>query len=130
MLNSPFLQSGASRGLTRNAATNLLRTGKFSFNGVISNLEKTVSTINQVVPLYNQVKPLITNSKTLFNAFKSTRNNTKRQTKRNTRCSYSQNINPNIINVNVKENPMKEKKEQQANNFFTSVDTPNKPFFN
>jgi hypothetical protein len=124
MLNSPFTQAGASKLATRS----LLRGSKFSFNGIVTNLEKTVSTINQVVPLYNQVKPLISNSKTIFNAFKSTRN------KGNKRSIQPQtNDNPNIINVNIQEQsfstPIK-KEESNTDNIFISIDTPNKPFFN
>ena len=74
MLNAPFLQprlgSLASKGL--------LKGSKFSFNGIITNLEKTISTVNQVIPLYNQVQPLITNSKTIINAFKNTKKDNKK----------------------------------------------------
>ena len=86
MLNSPFLQAGATRSLT----SALTKGSKFSFNGILTNLEKTVSTINQVIPLYNQVKPLITNSKSIINSFKGTINN---------RPKRSLQENPNIINV-------------------------------
>lgn len=118
MLNTPFLQAGASRALN----SNLLKTSKFSLTGVLTNLEKTVSTINQVVPLYNQVKPLITNSKTILNAFKST-------TKSNKENIMSKS--ENIVNVNYKEMPLKQNNEETTfNNFFTNVTGPNKPFFN
>lgn len=124
MLNSPFIQAGA----TKMATKGLLRGSKLSFNGIVTNLEKTVSTINQVVPLYNQVKPLISNSKTIINAFKSTR--TKETTnKRKANIKF----NPNIINVDIKETkisePIKEKEVSNINDIFTSIDTPNKPFF-
>ena len=129
MLNSPFTQAGA-----RNIASKgLLKGSKFTFNGIVTNLEKTVSTINQVVPLYNQVKPLISNSKTIINAFKSTRNNNPNK-KRNNKANKvnPSNFDPNIINVEVKEptytNTIKEK-EVSNTNIFTSIDTPNKPFF-
>ena len=72
MLNSPFTQSRAL-----NVATKGLLKNKLTFNGIVTNLEKTVSTINQVVPLYNQVKPLISNSKTIINTFKNTKQNNK-----------------------------------------------------
>lgn len=124
MLNSPFLQAGATKAATKS----LLRGSKFSFNGIVSNLEKTVSTINQVVPLYNQVKPLISNSKTIFNAFKSTRN--KESTNTNRRYNKRYNFNPNIINVEAQEKTLKEKEEPILNDIFTSIDTPNRPFFN
>lgn len=126
MLNSPFMQAGATKMATRS----LLKTGKFSFNGIVTNLEKTVSTINQVVPLYNQVKPLISNSKTIINAFKSTRSKDNKST--NNRRKNNKNFNPDIINVDINENkitsPIKEK-EVSTNDIFTSIDTPNKPFF-
>lgn len=124
MLNSPFMQAGASKI----ASKSLLRGSKFSFNGIVTNLEKTVSTINQVVPLYNQVKPLISNSKTIINAFKSTRNNASKNKRNNHRQS---NFDPNIINVEVKEptlNTIKQEKKD-TNTIFNSIDTPNKPFF-
>ena len=129
MLNSPFLQTGASRLATRG----LLKGSKFTFNGIVTNLEKTVSTINQVVPLYNQVKPLITNSKTIINAFKSTRNKDNNSNK-NRNSSSKRNFNPNVINVEVKEHPynkpINEKEVSPLNDIFISSDTPNKPFFN
>ncbi len=120
MLNSPFMQSGASKSIV----SNLLKGNKFSFNGIITNLEKTVSTINQVVPLYNQVKPLISNSKTLINVFKSTRKN-----KNNDATNSSITPSKNIINVNYKE-AKKATPEKQESDFFINHSTPNKPFFN
>lgn len=120
MLNSPFMQAGASKSL----ASNLLKGNKFTFNGIITNLEKTVSTINQVVPLYNQVKPLISNSKTIINAFKGTRNN-----KNNGVTNKTVTPSENIVNVNYKE-IKNEDILSQTNNFFIDHNTPNKPFFN
>ena len=120
MLNSPFMQAGASKALTRN----LLKGSKFSFNGIITNLEKTVSTINQVVPLYNQVKPLISNSKTLISAFKSTRNNKNTRTNNNI-ITPSQ----NIINVNYRESKSDETKFSSPD-IFINHSIPNKPYFN
>ena len=120
MLNSPFLQAGASKSL----ASNLLRGSKFSFNGIITNLEKTVSTINQVVPLYNQVKPLITNSKTIINAFKGTRNN-----KANESSNKITKPSQNIVTVNYKE-VKDENTSEKLNDFFINHNAPNKPFFN
>ena len=118
MLNSPFLQTGASKAL----GSGLLKTSKFSFNGILTNLEKTVSTINQVVPIYNQVKPLISNSKTLLNIFKNTtKSNNENKTKKA----------KNIVNVNYTETNFK--KNIESNNFeniFTNISMPNKPFFN
>lgn len=129
MLNSPFMQTGATKAATKG----LLKGSKFSFNGIITNLEKTVSTINQVVPLYNQVRPLISNSKTIINAFKSTKDSSnKKKNRRNTQYQ-NRTFDPNIINVEVKQptfdNPIKETKEVSTNDIFTNVDTPNKPFF-
>lgn len=122
MLNSPFLQAGASRAATKG----LLKGSKFSFNGIVTNLEKTVSTINQVVPLYNQVKPLISNSKTIINAFKSNKTN-KKSTKSNIKKT---NFNPDIINVEVTDSlKAKTNNETQKKDIFVNIDTPNKPFF-
>ena len=120
MLNSPFMQAGASKTL----ASNLLKGSKFSFNGIITNLEKTVSTINQVVPLYNQVKPLISNSKTIINLFKGTKNN-KNKGVTNIAATPSK----NIVNVNYQE-VKNENTTQELNQVFVDHDTPNKPFFN
>ena len=96
----------------------ILKGSNFSFNGIVTNLEKTVSTINQIVPLYNQVKPLINNSKSMFsginNFFK------RRQPINNNR--YSQ----NIINVEAKEQTQKKEKILETPN----ITSPNKPFFN
>ena len=131
MLNSPFAQTGAARAINKG----LLKNSKFSFNGIINNLEKTVSTINQVVPLYNQVRPLITNSKTIINAFRSTKGNTtnKKQTKRNNQFS-NKNFDPNIINVEVNPStlnaPINQQETQKNDYLFTSIDSPDKPFFN
>ena len=123
MLNSPFMQTGANRLATKA----LLKGSKFSFNGIVTNLEKTVSTINLVFPLYNLVKPLISNSKTIFNAFKSTRN---KIDKKNIKQSIKNN--QNIINVEVTETDFIKEKKEASNtyNVFVSTDTPNKPFFN
>ena len=123
MLNSPFMQAGATKAATRS----LLKTSKFSFNGILTNLEKTVSTINQVVPLYNQVRPLISNSKTIINAFRSTTSKTK-----NTKKQYTQkkDFNPNVIDASINPQSHPQKKEENPNNtIFTSNDTPNKAFF-
>ena len=117
MLNSPFLQAGATRSITNS----LLKPTKFSFNGILTNLEKTVSTINQVVPLYNQVKPLISNSKTIINAFKSTK------PAKESRNNNGENNN-NIVNVDFKETL--DNKKNETFNIFTTTTTPNKPFFN
>lgn len=121
MLNSPFLKAGATRSLSNG----LLKGSKLSFNGILTNLEKTVSTINQVVPLYNQVKPLISNSKTLINAFKSTRNNTSNKPYKN----RAQN-NQNVINVNIEDNKLKSNEKKDLNDVFMDTNTPNKPYFN
>ena len=121
MLSSPFNQVGANRLITNS----LLKGNKFSFNGVITNLEKTVSTINQIVPLYNQVKPLISNSKTIFNVFKSIRKTPEKNNRNN-------NVDANIINVDLQE-PITNNIKKEASNdeyIFTNIDTPNKPFFN
>ena len=115
MLNSPFMQTGATRTL----AQGLLKTNKFSFNSILTNLEKTVSTINQVIPLYNQVKPLISNSKTIINAFKSTKSN---KSEKNNTASAPIDINYKDISLS------KEKKDLQ--DIFININTPNKPFFN
>ena len=120
MLNSPFMQVGAGKL----AGKSLLNASKFSFGGVITNIEKTISTINQVVPLYNQVKPLINNSKTIVNAIKSTTNkNQKRKPQQNREKTFD----PNIIDAYINPHPTKEKKEE--NIIFTSQTTPNKAFF-
>ena len=122
MFNSPFTQAGiaksASKGLIRN---------KLTFNGIVTNLEKTVSTINQVVPLYNQVKPLISNSKTIINAFKSTRNKSNNKTT----TTQKKDFDPNIIDVDVNNTitpPIKEKSLDNPH-IFKTTDTPTKPFF-
>jgi len=129
MLNSPFMQAGATKALSKG----LLKSSKFSFNGIVTNLEKTVSTINQVVPLYNQVKPLISNSKTLINAFKSTKNTpiNKRSRNRNTQQNTKKDFDPNVINVEVNPSPIIPQKNQnpELSTVFTSIDIPNKPFF-
>lgn len=121
MLNTPFLQSR----LGTIGSKSLLKSPKFSFNGIITNLEKTVSTINQVIPLYNQVQPLISNSKTLINAFKNTKKENKKAQRKST-------FNPNIINVDpvqtTNTSTTSEKKEFTSE-FFTNVNSPNKPFF-
>lgn len=115
MLNSPFMQAGANRVLGKS----LLKTSKFSFNGIITNLEKTVSTINQVVPLYNQVRPLISSSKSIINTFKATRNN------KPTPKPANNNTNLNVINVEATPTNQTIKKD-----VFVNQDTPDKPFFN
>ena len=124
MLNSPFTQAGIAK-----AATTGLVTNKFTFNGIVTNLEKTVSTINQVVPLYNQVKPLISNSKTIINAFKSTKDKPNKKQQRNN--INKKDFDPNIINVEVKTPtpPIKNQNHHEDLNIFTNVDKPTKPFF-
>ena len=123
MFNSPFTQAGIAKQATKGLARN-----KLSFNGIVTNLEKTVSTINQVVPLYNQVKPLNSNSKTIISALKST----SKKTKDNNTKSQKKDFDPNIINVEVNNNaithPIKEESLETAN-IFKTIDTPNKPFF-
>ena len=128
MLNSPFLQTGAAKTLSRG----LLKSGKLSFNGIITNLEKTVSTINQVVPLYKQVKPLINNSKTLINAFKSTKENTNKKRKSPPFTQQKQHLNPtNIINVEATISPSTSKQETTSENYdiYENHDSPSNAFF-
>ena len=123
MLNSPFMQAGATRSLSKG----LLKTSKFSFNGILTNLEKTVSTINQVIPLYNQVRPLISNSKTIINAFKSSK-----PTKNNNNIN-NLNSSINTIDVNYKEKEtinLNQNEKKDLKDIFTNKNTPNKPFFN
>ena len=128
MFNSPFMQAGASKVATKG----LLKTSKFSFNGIVSNLEKTVSTINQVVPLYNQVKPLISNSKVIINAFKSTKGDSSNK-RRNRGMFRKNNFNPDVINIDVNkqtfDSPIKENQELNYD-VFTNEINPTKPFFN
>ena len=126
MPSFPFSQSGVS-SMSRSLLKN-----KLTFNGIVTNIEKTVSTINQVVPLYNQVKPLINNSKTLIQGFKSLRKDTKSKKKRNNRYTSNINMNnENIINVDIQEtkfsSPINEEKEKDID-YFVSNDAPNKPF--
>ena len=117
------MQAGATKAATRS----LLKTSKFSFNGILTNLEKTVSTINQVVPLYNQVKPLINNSKTIINAFKST---TENKTKKKTvKYPQKKDFDPNIIDASINTNTTIEKQNPQNEIIFESHDTPNKAYF-
>lgn len=118
MLSNPFFRANASRLATNN----LIKTSKFSFNGIITNLEKTVSTINQVVPLYNQVKPLISNSKTIINAFKSTTNN---KTKHS---NEKRDITPSIIEAKITTSTQN-KQQEYSDDIFINNTTPNKPFF-
>lgn len=122
MLNSPFMQAGIRNGVAKGLVRN-----KLSFNGIVTNLEKTVSTINQVVPLYNQVKPLISNSKTIINAFKSTRNNANKKTNKTQKKDFD----PNIINVEVNNTFTNSIKEENLNSssIFKSINVPSKPFF-
>lgn len=128
MLNSPFTQAGA----TKTIGKSLLKSNKFSFNGIVTNLEKTVSTINQVVPLYNQVKPLISNSKSIINAFKSSKSNTKQAKSNHTdTINKKKDFNPNVINVEIDNsiNTQTLKQNPNNNNIFTNINTPSKPFF-
>ena len=123
MFNSPFTQAGIAKTATKGLLKN-----KLTFNGIVTNLEKTVSTINQVVPLYNQVKPLISNSKTIINAFKSTRTKSNKTQKNNIN---KKDFDPNIINVEVKTPtpPIKDQNHNEYSNIFTNINTPTKPFF-
>ena len=118
MLNSPFLHAG------RSISNTLVKTPKISFNGLIVNLEKTVSTINQVIPLYNQVKPLITDSKNLLKGvgkyFK--RSNT---SKNNINNATTTNNTNNVIDVEIKKED--KKKEEVISNINNT--SPYKPFF-
>lgn len=131
MLNSPFMQTGANRVLSRG----LLNTSKFSFNGIVTNLEKTVSTINQVIPLYNQVKPLISNSKSIINVFKKTKpkNPTINNNNKSNQKHKKENFDPNIINVEINQtnlaSPLKENSTNN-NHLFKDIQKPTKPFFN
>ena len=118
MLRNPFMQASA----TRLGGNSLVKTSKLSFNGIITNLEKTVSTINQVVPLYNQVRPLINNSKTLINAFKSTSN------KMGKKANKKGEVNPPIIDANITKVEQNETQEFKET-IFNNTTTPNKPFF-
>ena len=122
MLNSPFMQAGANKL----ASKSLLQTSKFSFSGVITNIEKTISTINQVVPLYNQVRPLINNSKTLINAFKSTNNKNKKRTATPTQ---KKDFDPNIIDASINTHTINETQNPNNEIIFESNDNPNKAFF-
>lgn len=122
MFNSPFTQAGIAKQATKGLVRN-----KLTFNGIVTNLEKTVSTINQVVPLYNQVRPLISNSKTIINAFKSTKSN-----KKTAKETQKKDFDPNIINVEVNTNPINSPIKEENNekvSIFKTIDTPNKPFF-
>ena len=123
------MQTGATKALSKG----LLKTNKLTFNGIVTNLEKTVSTINQVVPLYNQVKPLISNSKTIINAFKSTKNNDNQKKRRPQTANYinKKEFNPNIINVEISptsQNSNKTKNDELQTIFY-NTNTPKKPFF-
>ena len=116
MLNSSLF----SISKANNIAKGLARTSKFSFNGIITNLEKTVSTINQVIPLYTQVKPLINNSKTIFST-------ASKYFKRKNISSNNYTRNNNVINVEIKETTNQNKKEDFSS--FINTNKPNKPFF-
>jgi hypothetical protein len=115
MLNSPFLK--------RSITTSLLKSNKFTFNSLVTNLEKTVSTINQVIPLYNQVKPLISTSKNVFSKAKDII----KVPKNNQRNSIINNQN-NVINVEPVEVKNENKKEEKVMNTI-NITTPQKPFF-
>lgn len=53
------------------AKTGLLPSLKsFSWGGLLSGAQKTISAVNQIVPLYHQVQPLISNAKTLLKVSK------------------------------------------------------------
>lgn len=117
------MQAGANKIIGKN----LLRGSKFSFNGIVTSLEKTVSTINQVVPLYNQIRPLISNSKTILNVFKNTRSSEpKKKSSRLNRYNMPQKVNTNIINVD----PTINEEKKDSYNVFENIDIPNKPYFN
>ena len=123
MFNFPFSQVGGVSGVARNTSKS-----KFTFNGIVTNLEKTVSTINQVVPLYNQVKPLINNSKTVINALKSNKKNN--PFKRKEKINSPFNKQDDIINIEINETKKNEtKKENETISIFSSKDEPSKAFF-
>ena len=100
-----------------------LKSNKFTFNSLVTNLEKTVSTINQVIPLYNQVKPLISTSKNVFSKAKDII----KVPKNNQRNSIINNQN-NVINVEPVEVKSENKKEEKVMNTI-NITTPQKPFF-
>lgn len=55
--------SGSSSGL-------LPALKSFSWGGLLTGAQKTITAVNQLVPLYHQVQPLISNAKTLFKVSK------------------------------------------------------------
>lgn len=85
--SSPSGLSGLLGGLSKKA---------FSWDGFLTNTQKTLNVINQALPIYNQVKPMFRNMGTVFRVIGELNKSNDTSTP-----TTSNNVNTNVSNNNI-----------------------------